>query len=79
MRAADLTRTLRVNMNRLINQRYDGCIQHAAEACGVGYSPLWHFVTGQRKYTPRLHVLVAFAEHFGTTIDALLREPERVP
>ena len=79
MRAADLARVLRMNMNRYINQRYQGCVKHAAEACGVGYSPLWHFITGQTKTAPRLPLLVAFARHFGTTIDALLIEPERVP
>ena len=77
MRGADLTRTLRVNMNRLINQHHDGCVQHAADAAGVGYSALWHFVTGQTKTTPHLSMVVRFADHFGTTVDALLREPER--
>ena len=77
MRTADLARVLRSNMRRYINAQHGGCIKSAAEAAGVGYSPLWHFITGQTKTAPRLALLVAFARHFGTTIDDLLIEPER--
>ena len=77
MRTADLARVLRSNMRCYINAQHGGNIKRAAEACGVGYSPLWHFITGQTKTAPRLPLLIRFADHFGTTIDDLLCEPER--
>ena len=73
----DMAWALRTNMRRYINAHYGGCIKHAAEAAGVGYSPLWHFITGQTKHAPHLMLLLRFARHFDTTIDDLLVEPDR--